>query len=103
MCNDRTIHVTLQRNHLFAADEKCVEAGETVRRIVANEILAAALEDCQHANNFNTPIRGSGPAGQRQSDSLQVNDIRDARQATAWACRRAARECRDGITCRCST
>jgi hypothetical protein len=49
--------VTLLRNHLFAADEKCIEAGEIVRRIVANEIVAVALADCQHANNFNRPIR----------------------------------------------
>lgn len=76
MRNDRTIHATLQCNHLFAADEKCVEAGENVRRIVANEILAAALEDCQQANNFNTPIRPWNRAGQRPSDWLQVNDIR---------------------------
>jgi hypothetical protein len=53
---DRTIHVKLQRNHLVAADSKCAEVGEMVRCIVANEIVAAALEDCQHANNFNRPI-----------------------------------------------
>jgi hypothetical protein len=56
--------VTLLRNHLFAADEKCIEAGEIVRRIVANEIVAVALEDCQHANNFNRPIRDWSRAGQ---------------------------------------
>ena len=82
MCNDRTIHAALQRNHLFAADEKCVEAGETVRRIVANEIVAAALGDCQHANNFNTPIRAWSRAGQRRTDWLQVNDIRMLVQGT---------------------
>jgi hypothetical protein len=27
--DDRTIHATLQRNHLFAADRKCVEVGES--------------------------------------------------------------------------
>ena len=71
-----------QRNHLFAADKKCVEAGEIVRCIVANGIVAAALEDCQHANNFNRPIKGSSRAGQRRTDSLQGNEIRDAREAT---------------------
>jgi hypothetical protein len=65
----------LQGNHLFAADKQCVEAGEIVRCFVANEIVAAALEDCQQANNFNTPIRAWSRAGQRRIDWLQVNDI----------------------------
>jgi hypothetical protein len=73
--------VTLLRNHLFAADEKCIEAGEIVRRIVANEIVAVALEDCQHANNFNRPIRDWSRAGQRRIDWLQGYEFRDARQA----------------------
>ena len=42
--NDRTIHAAFERNHLFAADKKCVEAGEIVRCIVANGMVAAALE-----------------------------------------------------------
>ena len=81
--NDRNIHVTFERNHLFAVDKPSIGAGEIVRFIVANEIVAATLEDCQHANNFNRPILTWSRAGQSPSDSLQVNEIRDARQATA--------------------
>ena len=56
--DDRSIHAAFERNHIFAADKKCVEAGEIVRCIVANGIVAAALEDCQREYDS---VRESAP------------------------------------------
>ena len=54
----RTIDGTLQRYHLVAADQSCAEVGEIVRCIVANGIVAAALEDCQREYDS---VRESAP------------------------------------------
>ena len=44
------------------------------RSIVATGIVAAAVEDCQHANNFNTPIAAWNRARQRPSAQHKIEN-----------------------------